>query len=1419
MVELIQLKISSPSVKLPGLEDAIKNLGTLDALLDRIGKRAPINIQGFTQASGAIKGMSDSAKILVDNLERAGQSGAAGAMRTGFKSAEEELERLNIMAANLQRTLRAAPSGAMLANPAIANQVDALQSALASVNLRRHEIQSAKSDVTTRAQFDREADVLAAAEQTTTASAVESTGALRAQNEVVLTKTGSMERLAGSAGKVAAAEGQSTRAMQENALISERYVTTKGKQELAESKFRTGIGETQRVMGEGGAVIIDQINYLEKFGAQFRQLDTEFAQRKSSFAPGSPDHVQLLRQEADANNALIGKMKEAGLAEESLAQRRATRAAALESRANTMQAKFGTQAVSLFEARSGQFTEPAETRRTTAPSGQVTERKSLSREAGGMREGIALTSQFDERGRLLNATLEETSRKIDNVGKTSQGSLIGTAAMAAKFILIYRGLDLAIQGLEAGAKATIEFERKLATLQIVFRGTKEEARDMALGVLNQAAALGQDGVAALDVATDFARFGLSQTEVLEAVRVAMVAANVAQLDLAQSGKYLQAIYAGYQLNIGQLAGVLGSLDTVSHSYNVTNTQLLEGLSRVAPLAKQAGISLNELIGFEAVISGRTARPGSEAGNAIKSLISRLAKPKTQADLQDIAGVSVINPVGNLKDASQIINELFVSYQNLGKAEQQELLIKLAGTMQASRVAALLDGYLKSQELAIMASRDLGRAERENIAVRQTLMSQLGTLKTEWEKFWVASANPGLAGGAQNNLTEIVKNLSNMLSVLSAAERLAAKMSGGQSTKPKTFGQGLTESLASGTWEALDPFAKIRGNNQQFENLKKFLESHGMQIFKTDADEATDSLIKFNAELDKLEKAGEADQGETRLIKTVERLIDTASPAKLDSYIRSVSRAATQPGDVRGGEAIRSELTALAKSGDFLQLHARLSEIAKNADRDRAQQMEVGNRKLDERIAKETLALKILNDQRSGAARGGNKSETDRLDTAIDLKEQQLAQLNTRRVRSLQNPYPEGDEDQQYALDRQAEKEARKAQLDDRFKGIEEVTGAYPKTSESHVDELNRKLDEVRAKAEETGRFADEQRQKAIEARAAILEQTTGDKSEEAAALRREAAEAEGAAFRTIREENDERQKALGLERDKLEALRAYAELQDAIVRGARTGRNEVQQYKIGRNTSEQEINEAGGIIRQLLPQSQQRFDTAGRAGDVKGQAAAQAEGLELANRLTNIQISLDERRFQLAAQIVNERRKEAEEASKALQTASREEQLRAALIARFVQNRGGRGFSANEFQFLDQHTKEAITKFNPNAAPPTLPSRSHEMEQELAGLNKVFGALTDVIQKTVSQIEKNIGRNLITNPNPAADKFSVPGGAMPQPTINIDAANQIAEVTRYLGDVVGARLDREIADIRVEVRNFIGSQRINSAQSAATSAA
>lgn len=74
-------------------------------------------------------------------------------------------------------------------------------------------------------------------------------------------------------------------------------------------------------------------------------------------------------------------------------------------------------------------------------------------------------------------------------------------------------------------------------------------------------------------------------------------------------------------------------EDLSNRYNVTNKDLLEGIVRVAGVAKQSGLALRDVEGIIGAVTGATGRPGQEAGNALKFVVTRLGDPKVMEDMK------------------------------------------------------------------------------------------------------------------------------------------------------------------------------------------------------------------------------------------------------------------------------------------------------------------------------------------------------------------------------------------------------------------------------------------------------------------------------------------------------------------------------------------------------------------------------------------------------------------------------------------------------------------------------------------------------------------------------------------------------------------------------------------------------------------
>jgi len=371
------------------------------------------------------------------------------------------------------------------------------------------------------------------------------------------------------------------------------------------------------------------------------------------------------------------------------------------------------------------------------------------------------------------ASVGRLGDSVKSTGRNFLDNTIHVTTWAASVGTLYGTLRLA----RAGLQSFINTQAQSARLEVVFRGVGGSAAELRDEVLALASAYGRSATEAIDATIQWSRMGLSRASTVEAVRVSLEAANVAEMTAAEATEHLSAIMLTYQLRVSELGGVLGQLNNISNTYSVTNKDMLTGITRVAAVAKQAGLPLAELMGILGSTIGATKQSGANIGNALKSIITAMGNPAIQELLRSFKVEVTAGGGDELKDMSQIMSELYVRYQQLTDAERQLLLYRVAGKTQASRMQAMLDGYVKSLYLATEAQLNLTSAEKENEVIKATLKSQLQGLVTEWERFVSLQGGSG-PGKALTEITKALKNvlsLSNMKGVNTAVSTLSVML--------------------------------------------------------------------------------------------------------------------------------------------------------------------------------------------------------------------------------------------------------------------------------------------------------------------------------------------------------------------------------------------------------------------------------------------------------------------------------------------------------------------------------------------------------------------------------------------------------------------------------------------------------------------
>lgn len=413
-----------------------------------------------------------------------------------------------------------------------------------------------------------------------------------------------------------------------------------------------------------------------------------------------------------------------------------------------------------LEARGFTIGDPQSRTRVGAGGVSSSTTYSATKDEGGQR--LTTSVQFlSQNGRAVSATVSELNRKLKETRAEAGalgGDFIKNTAKVAAWSLSVAALYKTMQLATSSVASFIDTNAQMARLDQVYSKVGGTTRQLTSEILGLAAANGRTSTEAEQSAIEWSRLNLTRAETNEAVRVSLIAANVAEISAAEATSSLSSVMLAYNLRVKDLATVLGEMNAVSNAYKVTNKDMLAGLSQTANVAKQAKLPLAELMGIIGGAVGTSGQTGSRIGTMMKSSIIALSNPELQKQLRTGFQFEATQGGGaDIKDMSRLLGDLYVRYQNLTDAQRQNMLSMVAGKTQANRLAAALDSYVKGQVLAIQAQMNLNSAESENAKIKDTLKSKLTGLVTEWERFVAIQGGRG-PGQAAGGITTALKNV-------------------------------------------------------------------------------------------------------------------------------------------------------------------------------------------------------------------------------------------------------------------------------------------------------------------------------------------------------------------------------------------------------------------------------------------------------------------------------------------------------------------------------------------------------------------------------------------------------------------------------------------------------------------------------------
>lgn len=313
-----------------------------------------------------------------------------------------------------------------------------------------------------------------------------------------------------------------------------------------------------------------------------------------------------------------------------------------------------------------------------------------------VKTGAEKLKEFSEKAESAGKKMQDIGDKMTKTGKelttkvTAPLVAIGTAAI----------------------KTTADFEQTMAQVQALsgvgaddLGKLSKTAKDLGASTSFSAKEVGE-GMSYMALA------GWDTEQMLDGIAPILDLAAASGTDLATTSDIVTDALTAFGLSAKDTSRFVDVLAQTSASSNTTVEGMGEAFKYVAPLAGALGYSIED-ISLALGTMANSGIKGSAAGTALRSTLSRLAKPTAEVQgTLDALGISLTDRRGEMKSLDTLLDEMRTAFAGLSEAEAAEAATNIAGKNAMSGFLALVqtgDDDLKKLKTAIKNSN--GAAKR------------------------------------------------------------------------------------------------------------------------------------------------------------------------------------------------------------------------------------------------------------------------------------------------------------------------------------------------------------------------------------------------------------------------------------------------------------------------------------------------------------------------------------------------------------------------------------------------------------------------------------------------------------------------------------------------------------------------------------
>jgi len=203
--------------------------------------------------------------------------------------------------------------------------------------------------------------------------------------------------------------------------------------------------------------------------------------------------------------------------------------------------------------------------------------------------------------------------------------------------------------------------------------------------------------------TELARAGISsKTDLTEMSKTVMLGLNTTEIASAtEMTGYLVSAVKQLGLSFQDSEKIIDGWNKLGDQYAVKSNDMAEAMQKSGSSSKALGIDLDNLNAMTVVLGEATGKSGSELGNSIKTMETRLLRPETINVLESY-GITVMKNAEEFNSFKDIMTQVNGAMDKFGEGTKSsnDILDSMGGAWKKNDVSILANSWGDKSELSI-----------------------------------------------------------------------------------------------------------------------------------------------------------------------------------------------------------------------------------------------------------------------------------------------------------------------------------------------------------------------------------------------------------------------------------------------------------------------------------------------------------------------------------------------------------------------------------------------------------------------------------------------------------------------------------------------------------------------------------------------